>query len=63
MEAVADRGEARAGVENKIATLPTALFRNELFLARTPPSEGTLVEIVDDVFLPLVRPQPGEVGA
>jgi hypothetical protein len=50
-------------VENRIATLPTALFRNELFLARTPPSEGTLVEIVDDVFLPLVRPQPGEVGA
>jgi hypothetical protein len=50
-------------VETRIATLPTALFRNELFLARTPPSEGTLVEIVDDVFLPLVRPQPGEVGA
>ena len=53
-------------MENRIATLPTALFRNELLLARTPPSEGTLVEIVDDVFLvflPLVRPQPGEVGA
>ena len=41
-------------MENRIATL---------FLARTPPSEGTLVEIVDDVFLPLVRPQPGEGGA
>jgi hypothetical protein len=26
-------------------------------------SEGTLMEIVDDVFLPLVRPRPGEVGA
>jgi AcrR family transcriptional regulator len=63
LKRAADRGEARAGVENRIATLPTALFRNELFLARTPPSEGTLVEIVDDVFLPLVRPQPGEVGA
>ena len=61
--AAADRGEARAVVENRIATLPTALFRNELFLARTPPSEGTLVEIVDDVFLPLVRPEPGEAGA
>ncbi len=56
LKRAADRGEARSGVENRIATLPTALFRNELFLARTPPSEGTLVEIVDDVFLPLVRP-------
>jgi AcrR family transcriptional regulator len=63
LKRAADRGEARAGVETRIATLPTALFRNELFLARTPPSEGTLVEIVDDVFLPLVRPQPGEAGA
>lgn len=63
LKRAADRGEARAAVENRIATLPTALFRNELFLARTPPSEGTLVEIVDDVFLPLVRPEPGEAGA
>ena len=63
LKRAAGRGEARAGVENRIATLPTALFRNELFLARIPPSEGTLVEIVDDVFLPLVRPLPGEAGA
>ena len=63
LKRAADRGEARAGVENRVATLPTALFRNELFLARTPPSEGTLVGIVDDVFLPLVRPRPGEAGA
>jgi AcrR family transcriptional regulator len=63
LKRAADRGEARAGVETRIATLPTALFRNELFLARTPPSEGTLVEIVDDVFLPLVRPRPGESRA
>ncbi|MGH3200993.1 MAG: TetR/AcrR family transcriptional regulator C-terminal ligand-binding domain-containing protein [Streptosporangiaceae bacterium] len=58
LKRAADRGEARAGAATRIATLPTALFRNELFLARTPPSEGTLVEIVDDVFLPLVRPRP-----
>lgn len=58
-----DRGEARGDVEPRIATLPADLFQNELFRARTPPSEGTLVEIVDDVFLPLVRPRPGEVGA
>jgi AcrR family transcriptional regulator len=54
----ADRGEARPDVGRRIATLPTDLFRNELFRSRTPPSEGTLMEIVDDVFLPLVRPRP-----
>ena len=57
LERAADRGEARAGIGERVATLPTALFRNELFRARTPPSEGTLTEIVDDVFLPLVRPR------
>jgi AcrR family transcriptional regulator len=51
----ADRGEARAGVAPRIARLPTDLFRNELFRARTPPSEGVIAEIIDDVFLPLVR--------
>ena len=55
LKRAADRGEARAGVEPRIATLPTDLFRNELFLARTPPSEGAIAEIIDDVFLPLVR--------
>jgi AcrR family transcriptional regulator len=59
LKRAADRGEARADVTERVATLPTALFRNELFQARTPPSEGTLVEIVDEVFLPLVRPRPG----
>jgi hypothetical protein len=57
LKRAADRGEARPDVGRRIATLPTDLFRNELFRSRTPPSEGTLVEIVDDVFLPLVRTQ------
>jgi AcrR family transcriptional regulator len=52
----ADRGEARSDVPTRVATLPTDLFRNELFRARTPPSESVLAEIVDQVFLPLVRP-------
>jgi AcrR family transcriptional regulator len=56
LKRAADRGEARSGVDRRIATLPTDLFRNELFRSRTPPSEGTLVEIVDNVFLPLVQP-------
>jgi AcrR family transcriptional regulator len=63
LKRAAERGEARGDVEPRIATLPTDLFRNELFRSRTPPSEGTLVEIVDDVFLPLVRPRPELAGA
>jgi len=54
LKRAADRGEARTGVSARIATLPTDLFRQELFLRRTPPSEGVITEIVDDVFLPLV---------
>jgi AcrR family transcriptional regulator len=52
----ADRGEVRGDIHPRIAALPTDLFRNELFRARTPPSERVLAEITDDVFLPLVRP-------
>jgi hypothetical protein len=39
-----------------IATLPTDLFRNRIFLTRTPPSDDVIEEIVDEIFLPLVRP-------
>ncbi len=52
----ADRGEARRDVSARIATVPTDLFRNELFRTRTAPSERVLAEIVDEIFLPLVRP-------
>jgi AcrR family transcriptional regulator len=52
----AARGEARADVSPMIATLPTDLFRNRIFLTRTPPSEDVITEIVDEIFLPLVRP-------
>jgi AcrR family transcriptional regulator len=55
LERAADRGEARRGVSSRVASLPTDLFRNELFGRRTPPSEEVILEIVDDVFLPLVR--------
>jgi AcrR family transcriptional regulator len=56
LKRAADRGEARSDVPARVATLPTDLFRNELFRARTAPSERVLTEIVDEVFLPLVRP-------
>src|SRR5579863_7501371 len=56
LDRAAARGEARAGVSPMIATLPTVLFRQQLFASRTPPPGAVLAEIVDDVFLPLVRP-------
>ena len=48
----ADRGEVRSNIPPRVATLPTDLFRHELFLTRTPPPERVIIEIVDDVFLP-----------
>jgi AcrR family transcriptional regulator len=52
----AERGEASFDVSPRVAALPTDLYRNELFLRRTPPDKAVIDEIVDDVFLPLVRP-------
>jgi hypothetical protein len=37
------------------AALLTDLFRQQLFLTRTPPDKEIITGIVDDVFLPLVR--------
>jgi AcrR family transcriptional regulator len=55
LKRAADRGEARTEVTARVAALPTDLFRNELFLRRNPPGEGAILDIVDEVFLPLVR--------
>lgn len=57
LKRAAERGEARSDVSPRIASLPTDLYRNELFMQRTPPSGDVIMEIVDDVFLPLVRAQ------
>lgn len=56
LKRAADRGEARQDVDARIASLPTDLFRHQLFLHRIAPSHDVIVEIVDAVFLPLVRP-------
>jgi AcrR family transcriptional regulator len=56
LKRAADRGEARPDVKPIIAALPTDLFRQQIFLDRTPPDEEIIAGIVDDVFLPLVRP-------
>jgi AcrR family transcriptional regulator len=50
------RGEARADISPMTATLPTDLFRNRMFLTRNSPSGEVIAEIVDEIFLPLVRP-------
>lgn len=55
LQRAVDRGEARPDVPSRVAALPTDLYRNELFVRRTPPATGVIAEIVDDVFLPLVR--------
>jgi len=56
LKRAADRGEACSNITPRVVTLSTDLFRNELFGTRTPAAKRRLTEIVDDVFLPLVRP-------
>jgi len=56
LDRAAARGEARAEIRPMVATLPTDLFRQQIFLARSAPSDDVLEEIVDEIFLPLVRP-------
>ncbi|KAB2388878.1 TetR/AcrR family transcriptional regulator [Actinomadura montaniterrae] len=53
------RGEARRdSLIPRIATLPIALLRNEyLMFGPGPVSDQVITEIVDQVFLPLVRPR------
>jgi AcrR family transcriptional regulator len=53
------RGEARQeSLLPRIATLPVVLLRNEYLMgAPGPVSDRTITEMVDQVFLPLVRPR------
>lgn len=56
LERAAARGEVRLEkVTPRIASLPTDLVRHELLVTDAPVSETTLVQIVDEIFLPLVR--------
>jgi len=48
------RGEARDDVSPRVARLPLDLLRYELIFTHQPPSQRTLEEIVDEIFLPLV---------
>jgi AcrR family transcriptional regulator len=56
LERAAARGEARVeGVTPRMLALPGNLLRHEQMLRRTTVSDAVLEEIVDDIFLPLVR--------
>jgi AcrR family transcriptional regulator len=52
-----ERGEIDpARLTPRIAGLPGDLMRHDLLMNHQPPSDKAIVEIVDEVFLPLVRP-------
>jgi len=52
-----DRGEITAArLTPRIVSLPTALARHEILMTFEPLSDQAIKEIVDEVFLPLVRP-------
>jgi AcrR family transcriptional regulator len=54
----AARGEVRDKISPRIARLPIDLLRYELFLTHQTPSAGTIEQIVDEIFLPLVLRDP-----
>ena len=63
MSTILARGAARGevdldGVTPRVASLPGDLLRHALMLSRTPVTEEFLSEVVDDIFLPLVRRPP-----
>jgi AcrR family transcriptional regulator len=56
------RGELAATPPARIVALPADLLRHELFMTLTAATPQTIVEIVDDVFLPLAT-NFGKLGA
>ncbi len=51
-----ERGEIKEEkVSERIARLPVDLIRHELLTTYEPVSDNTIVEIVDDIFLPLIK--------
>ncbi|MDN3358809.1 TetR/AcrR family transcriptional regulator [Actinomadura sp. DC4] len=56
LKRAAERGEIRtAAVGRRVATLPIDLMRHEILLSVGPIPENAMTEIVDAVFLPLIR--------
>ncbi len=56
----AARGEIGPGkISRRITTLPVDLVRHDLIMNQVPVPDAELIEIVDDLFLPLVRRAAG----
>ncbi len=53
------RSEITGQVPTRVATLPVDLLRHELLVHRAPPSPEVIEDIVDQVFLPLLRAENG----
>ncbi|MFI1917824.1 TetR/AcrR family transcriptional regulator [Nocardia sp. NPDC020380] len=54
-----ERGEIDpAKLTPRLRTLPVDLLRHHVFMTLQPMSEDDIVDIVDSIFLPLVRPVP-----
>jgi len=55
LSAARDRGEiGTAEIPERAATTIVALVRNEVFFSRAPVDEGTLIDMLDNVYLPLI---------
>ena len=64
MAAAMRRAAARGEIDprcltRRIITLPADLLRHELLMTQRPIPEEVISEIVDDIFLPLVRMRMG----
>jgi hypothetical protein len=54
-----ERGEIdRSKLTPRIVSLPVDLLRHEVLMTFKPVPTAVLAEVVDDIFLPLVRKQP-----
>jgi AcrR family transcriptional regulator len=66
MQIVLDRAVARGEIDPdrlspRIASLPLDLVRHDLIMNRSPVPDPALIEIVDRIFLPLLRAEPPDV--
>jgi AcrR family transcriptional regulator len=63
LDTILDRASARGELDRAalppiVAQLPFTLLRHELLMRMAPADDGTIVAIVDDVFLPLIARYP-----
>lgn len=63
LERAARRGQIDApdALPDRLVTLPVVLVVHDLFMAHRTPTDADLEEIVDQLFLPLVTHQRGQL--